>query len=156
MKQIPNDLYQKIELLNKNVKEQLKQQGIIVPVKNSDGSVKIGRYSIERHKNGFYTVLNYRGELVVDNINLPQTAALIANRLALGKWMDNDIVTTDRQYGHAEFDELVHTQLAEKNIKLKDYDKAEVMLTKSSIAKIRKEQFKQTITRGFEKLLKFR
>lgn len=156
MKQIPNDLYQKIEMLDTNVKEQLRKQGIVVPVRSNNGSVKIGRYSIEKNKTGFYSVTNYRGEMVVENLNLPQTAALVANRLALGKSFDDEIVTLDKRYGHAEFDELVHNQLADKNIKLKDYDKAEVMLAKSSVAKYRKDEFKKTITKGFEKLLKFR
>ena len=156
MKQIPNDLYHKIEMLDNDVKEKLRKQGIVVPVRSNNGSVRIGRYSIEKLKTGFYSVTNYRGEMVVENINLPQTAALVANRLALGKPFDDEIVMVDRRYGHAEFDELVHNQLADKNIKLKDYDKAEVMLAKSAVAKYRKDEFKKTITKGFEKLLKFR
>ena len=156
MKQLPDDLYQKIETLNKSVKEKLKIKGIIVPIQNNDGSIRIGRYSIKKYNTGFYSVLDYRGEAIVDRINLPHTAALIANKLALGKWMDYTLVNIDRQYGHAEFDEMLHTHLADKNIKRKDYDRAEVMLAKSSVAKYRKDQYKKTITNDFDKLLNFR
>lgn len=156
MKQLPNDLYQKIETLNKDVKEQLKLQGIIVPVKGNNGSIKIGHYTILRNNLGVYSILNINNNTVVDNINLPQTAALIANRLALGKWVDDELIKVDQKYGHAEFDELLHTHLAEKNAKSKNYDRAELMIMKSSVARYRKDQHKKSITRSFDKLLKFR
>ena len=59
-------------------------------------------------KTGFYSILNYCNDVVVDYINLPQSAALLANRLALGKYMDDNILIADRSYGHALFEEELH------------------------------------------------
>ena len=59
MKQIPDDIYQRVKQLGINVKEQLKSQGIVVPSKNEDGTTRIGHYTIKKFKNGFY----YTGDL---------------------------------------------------------------------------------------------
>lgn len=156
MKQPTEDIYAKIQQLNLNVKEKLLQQGIVVPVKKTDGTVQVGNYLIKKHKSGYYSVVNFRNDVVVDNINLPQTAAIQANRLALGKWVDDGILSADAGYGHALFDEILHKQLAEKSLKLKNLDKAEMMYTKYAIDKHKKEQHKSAVDRGFEKLMRFR
>jgi hypothetical protein len=156
MKPLPDDLYQKIEILNQTVVSKLRQQGIILPVKTNSSRIRIGKYFIEKNKNGFFEILSHRGESMVSNINLPQTAALVANNLALGKWLDRDLIAVDQKYGHASFDELVHQKSAERNIKLQNYDKAEIMMIKSSIARHKKENYKRSISASFEKLLAFR
>jgi len=156
MKNLSNDLYKKIEEINRNVKEKLKRRGVIVPIKLDDGSVDIGRYRIERNQNSTYSILSPRGEKIVSGINLPHTAALIANNMALGKWLDNDLLQIDIKYGHALFDETIHRKSAEANLQRKNYDKAEIMLIKSDIAKHKKESYKRSIIFNFEKLLAFR
>jgi len=155
MKQIPDDIYQKVKQLGLNVKEQLKGQGIVIPTKTEDGAIRVGHFTIKKSK-GFYKVLNYRNDVVVDNINLPQTAAIQANRLALGKWTDDELSAADTGYGHALFEEELHTQLAEKSLKLNNLDRADIMFTKRNIAKYKKEQYRKTIVYGFEKLMRFR
>jgi hypothetical protein len=155
MKQIPDDIYQKVKQIGLNVKEQLKSQGIAIPTKTEDGAIRVGHFTIKKSK-GFYKVLNYRNDVVVDNINLPQTAAIQANRLALGKWADDNLSAADTSYGHALFEEELHTQLAEKSLKLNNLDRADVMFTKRNIAKYKKEQHKKIIVHGFEKLMRFR
>ena len=77
MKQTPDDIYKKFKQLGLEVKEQLKRQGIIVPTKTPDGSIRLGYYTIKRNKTGFYSILNYSNEAVVEFINLPQTAAML-------------------------------------------------------------------------------
>jgi len=156
MKPLPDDLYQKIEILNQTVVEKLRRQGIVLPVKTTTGTVSIGKYFIEKNKNGSFEIVTRRGDHIVSDINLPQTAALVANNLALGKWLDRDLLAVDQKYGHASFDELVHQKSAERSIKLKNYDKAEIMMIKSSIARHKKEYYKKTISASFEKLLAFR
>lgn len=155
MKQTPDDIYKKVKQLGLDVKEQLKRQGIIVPAKTPDGSIRVGYYTIKKNKTGFYSILNYRNEAVVELINLPQTAAILANRLALGKYLDDNLLYTDRSYGHALFDEELHLTLAERNLKSNNLDRADVMFTKFKIAKHRKEQYKKTIFNGFDKLMRF-
>ena len=155
MKQTPDDIYKKVKQLGIDVKEKLKRQGIIVPTKTPDGSIRVGYYIIKRNKTGFYSILNYRNEAVVDLINLPQTAAILANKLALGKYIDDELLDADRRYGHALFEEELHLTLAERNLKLNNLDRADVMFTKFNIAKHRKNQYKRTIFNGFDKLMRF-
>lgn len=156
MKTIPSDIYIKIQQLNQNVKNQLLKQGVVVPVKTNNGSVRIGRFYIKRLDTGFYSIIDYRNESIVKNINLPQTAALLANKLALGKWIDDQILQCDASYGHALFEEELHIKLADSSMKKQDINRAELMLTKSSIAKSKKEKCRKEILLGFEKLMRFR
>ena len=155
MKQTPDDIYKKVKQLGLDVKEQLKRQGIIVPTKTPDGSIRVGYYTIKKNKTGFYSILNYSNESVVEFINLPQTAAMLANRLALGKYLDSELLDADRRYGHALFEEELHLTLAERNLKSNNVDRADVMFTKFKISKHRKEQHRKTIFNGFDKLMRF-
>lgn len=156
MKAIPKDIYKKIQEIDRDVKEQLFRQGMVVPVKSNDGSIRVGRYSIKKLETGFYSVLDFRNEPIIDNINLPQTAAILANKLALGKFVDSKILNYDASYGHALFEEELHIKLATSLIKKQDMDRADLMFTKSAIAKSKKEKYKKEINAGFEKLMKFR
>jgi hypothetical protein len=156
MKQIPFDIYQTIKKINHDVKKQLMRKGVVVPVQTNDGAIRIGRYSIKKLETGFYSIVNYRNEAVVDNINLPQTAAILANKLALGKWLDDQLLKSDAGYGHALFEEELHTKLGKSFIKKNDLDRAELMFTKSAIAKAKKDRFKKEIDSGFEKLMNIR
>lgn len=156
MKKNPDDIYQKVKHLAENVKIQLQKQGIAIPSKAEDGTIMLGHYRIKKSKTGFYSILNYCNDVVVDYINLPQSAALLANRLALGKYMDDNILIADRSYGHALFEEELHKILGEKSMKSKNIDRAEIMFIKCNIAKSKREQQKKIIVNDFEKLLRFR
>lgn len=156
MKQIPNDIYQKVKQLGQDVKERLRSQGIVVPTKTEDGAIRVGHFKIKKSRSGFYCILNYRNDVVVDHINLPQTAALLANKLALGRWIDDSLLVADQKYGHALFEEELHKLMAEKNIKSNNLDRADVMFTKFKIAKHKKEEHRKVILNGFEKLMQFR
>jgi hypothetical protein len=156
MKKNLDDVYQQVKDLAEKVKTKLQKQGIAIPSKAEDGNIILGNYKIKKSKTGFYSILNYCNDVVVDFINLPQSAALLANKLALGKYIDDEILNADRNYGHALFEEELHKMLAEKNIKSKNIDRAEIMFTKYNIAKYKREQHKKTIVNDFEKLLRFR
>lgn len=155
MKQTPNDIYKKVKQLSIDVNEQLRRQGIVVPKKTPDGSIRVGYYTIKKYNTGFYSILNYRDDIVVELINLPQTAAILANRLALGKYLDDELLEADRKYGHALFEEELHLILAERNVKSNNLDRADVMFTKFNIARYRKEQHRKVIVNGFDKLMRF-
>jgi hypothetical protein len=156
MKITSDEIYLKIQQISTDVKEKLKRQGIVVPVKKRDGSIQIGSYSIKKEGSGFYSILDFKNEVILNCINLPQTAAIQANRLALGKYIDDDIMQADTKYGHAHFDEELHTHLAERSLGKKDLDKAEMMYTKSTIARHKKNQHMFEVKKGFEKLMRFR
>lgn len=156
MKITSDEIYLKIQQISIDVKEKLKRQGVVVPIKKRDGSIQIGSYRIRKDKTGFYSIVDFRNEVIINRINLPQTAAIQANRLALGKYIDDDILQADTKYGHAYFDEELHTHLAERCLKKKDLDKAEMMYTKSNIAKHKKNQHLHEVRKSFEKLMRFR
>lgn len=152
MKPIPNDLYAKIEKVSENVRQGFLRKGIVIPVKNSDGSISLGKFKVINQKNGFYAVYNNKNEAVVDQINLPQTAALIANDLALGRFIDNQVIDKDRNYGYALFKELLYARRLNKSTQqLIDY---EIALNKSIIFKRKRESYERSIIKSFEKLRK--
>ena len=92
MKTTPELLYKKIQKLSNEVKKEFRNKGIVLPKQHNDGSVSIGRYRIIKHQNTFYSIADHTGEIMVDKINLPQTAALLANGLELGRWLDDTIL----------------------------------------------------------------
>jgi hypothetical protein len=149
-----NTVYERIKLLDRSVKEDLRNRGIVIPKKYKDGSIGVGRYRIVKLQTGFYSILDYRNESILEGINLPQTAALIANRLALGKFMDDRLLDNDRRYGHALFDETLHNILAEKSLKKNRLDDADLFFTKAKISKYKKDKFKEEINSGYEKLMR--
>ena len=83
MDHIPEHLYKKLKQVTFEVKSNLHRRGIAIPVKNDDGSISIGNYTVRKSK-GQYQIFDFRNEVVVDKINLPQSAIILANGLALG------------------------------------------------------------------------
>ncbi len=150
------EIYQTIEYLNKTVKDSLKKQGVVVPLKKEDGTIQLGKYLIQKVSSGFYNILDYKGREIVHGINLPQTAVIVANKLALGKWIDTDILQQDKKYGFAYFDEIIYKKSQTTSLKKKNYDRAEIMQNKFSVAKHKKEYYKNIITLDYRKLLEFR
>lgn len=151
-----NELYHKIQQLNKNIKEELFNKGIVVPILSNNNTIKVGTYSIKKVTQSFYNILNHKNQVVLEGINLPQTAILIANKLALGKWLDTDLLNLDKKYGYAAFDELVHKRSLNLNKKHKNFDKCEIMRIKIESAKHKKDYYKKSITINYQKLLEFR
>lgn len=145
-------VYQTLKQLANNVENELKNIGVAMPIKNTDGSIKVAGYNIKKEKTGFYTVTDISNNIVVDNINLPQTAALIANDLSLGKFINRDLMSNDRKYGFLTFEQDVCKKSHTASIKRKDYDRAELLIDKYNIANMRAGMIKLQISREFEKL----
>lgn len=156
MKPLPSDLYNKIKQINKDVKSKLRQRGLVVPVKDKMGNICVGSYKISKTQHGFYEILDYGNELIVDRINLPQTAAILANKLALGKFIDDGILLSDRKYGHALFEEELQSKIAVKSVKKSDLDRADLMFTKAKISKLKKEFYKSEVVKSYENLIRIR
>lgn len=150
MQQNLQNLYHKIEKLSNEVLGNLKKKGLVVPIENDDGSISVGRYFICKSQ-GFYSIKNFAYEIIVDQINLPQTALIIANDLALNKFLDWNTIQLDKQYGYAMFEETLYKKIAKKRKSLDDFD---IALTKSVIAKDKKDNHKKVILTKFEKLRK--
>jgi hypothetical protein len=153
MKPVTEDLYKKIVKVSTEVKKEFRSKGLVIPIENKDGSVTLDNFTINKDSNGFYAIINSRGHIVVEQINLPQTAAVLANGLALGKLLDNDLLKKDQEYGYALFDELLHEQAVGRSNK-KSLDYFDLRLTKCMIARAKKEHYKSDIVKSFEKLIK--
>lgn len=146
MNSLSADLYKKILTLSTCVNDNLKRKGIAIPSKNDDGSISLGNYVIIKNNN-FFFIQDYKKENIIEKINLPQTAILLANKLALGKFIDNSILQNDRYYGYAEFEEKLYTMRIKKNI-----ENSLLFEVKLCDAKLKKEFYKKTIRASFEKL----
>jgi hypothetical protein len=94
--------------------------------------------------------LDYGNEVLIQRINLPQTAIVVANKLALGRHRDTELLEIDRQYGYCDFQE----QLYKKTMPHTDLERFGIYMTKYELAQYRKKKCKQQITRSFEKLIK--
>lgn len=146
MKQTP-DLYKKIVQLSNEVKQELRKKGLVVPNRNKDGSITLGSFTIVKDKENFYNILDKNGSTVLRNINLPQSAVLLANSLALGKQIDYSIVSKDRSYGFAVFEETLTKKAASKSSNLEKWD---IMTTKNMIAQAKKNYYKEQIVSSFK------
>ena len=150
MKPINDNLYLKIRQLSDTVQDRFRQRGIAIPVENSDGTVSIGSYTIGKNDRG-YIIVNRHNEIEVDGINLPQTAALVANGLALGRFKDQSILNTDRSYGFALFEEDLYKRAVSRSCK-RDLEYFYINHTKFMIAKAKRINHKRSIANSFEKL----
>lgn len=148
-------LYKKLTELALEIKENLRERGYVVPAENEDGKVKIGNYFIVKDK-GFFSVTDLRNNTVYEKINLPQTALIIANSLALGQTINNKILENDQQYGYGYFEDLNYNRLFKSLLNKKDYDKFEALLIKQELAQSRAEHAKNYILTNFEKLRRMR
>jgi len=153
MKTLTDDLYKKIENLNNRTRLDFYKKGMVLPVRNQDGSIGIGMYKIKKTAGQFYAILNYNNEIVADQINLPQTAALVANELALGKFLNKDLIQTDRDYGYALFEEELHHRAVTQSNR-KGLDHFDIKLSKRMISRTKKEEHKRIIMKSFDKLRK--
>jgi hypothetical protein len=151
MEHLPEHLIKKILHVSNEVKEEFRKKGVAIPTINDNGSISLGNYTVTKNSNGFYNVLDYSGEAVVSQLNLPQTAAIVANNLALGKFVDVELVDKDRRYGYALFEEDQSKRALAKSSK-KDLSYFDLMLTKHMISKAKKELYKSDIVKSFEKL----
>jgi hypothetical protein len=150
MKTTPEDLYFQMKKLSVEVRKDLLRKGIVVPTKNTDGTITIGNFTIVKNLDGSYAILDHTDDRIVDNINLPQTAIMVANKLALGHYKDSILLDVDRRYGSADFEERLYRRAMSR----KSNDFISVHVTKYEIAKHKKNGYRESINRSFEKLLK--
>jgi hypothetical protein len=149
MNTIPEELYNKIKKLSDRVRNELKTKGLVVPVQNDDGTTTIGKYTIIKEFDGYYSILDNWDDIVVTGVNLPQTAIIIANRLALNHYRDDKLIEIDRQYGYANFEEALYKRGMQKNS-----DKFDIYLSKYNQAHNKKKINKTHIVHSFQKLIK--
>ena len=108
MNTIPEELYTRIKKVSDKVRQNLLLKGVVVPIKNKNGTISIGHFTIVKENNGSFSILDYSNEIMVKHINLPQTAILVSNKLALGLYKDTELLEMDRKYGSADFEEELY------------------------------------------------
>jgi hypothetical protein len=153
MKPIREEIFKKILKVSQTVEKDLRTRGIVIPIQNNDGTISVGSYMIVKNIDGYYFIKDRTNDVVVDQINLPQTAALLANGLALGKFADSKLIAEDKNYGYALFEEQLHKQALSRS-KHRDIDYFHLAMTKFMISKAKKNVHKQSIVNSFEKLRK--
>jgi hypothetical protein len=153
MKKIPEKVLLKFEALAKDVFSDLKKKGHIVPIQDATGSIQFEDFIVKK-QNNFYSIVGKNKNSIAENINLPQTAALLAHDLALGKILDPSIIAIDREYGYRLFDEEVYSSAA--NRKKNNLDQVIFYRTRSEIARVQKTRLKSRILDSFRKLTSIR
>ena len=149
-------LFEQIATLAIEIKENFREQGIVLPSVTSEGSVKIGNYFICKNSLGFFTIKNRYKDVFYDNINLPHTALLLANSLASGSEIDKKIIVFDRDYGYSSFEDRNFARLLEHYKLTKDWVRYDATLVKQEIAQNKAEHSKNEILKHFEKLRRLR
>lgn len=149
MKPLPDYIFSKVEHVARKVFDDLRNKGHIMPVKEEDGSIRFDRYVVKKYNN-FYKIFDKNNDIVVDKINLPQSAAIIANKLALGKMLDNETLNLDKAYGYKLFEEQLN--LLAKKRKKNTADDIIYYHTRYEIAKVKREYAKERIMESFRKL----
>jgi hypothetical protein len=151
MKKSTNDVFLKFEAVAKTVIDDLRSKGFIVPIEQEDGSLKFDNIIVEKTPRGTYSVRHDRNNFAyVEDLNLPQTAVLVANDLALGKIIDNRLIALDAEYGYKLFDQEVYLNAAKR--KKNTLDQIIFYQTRSEISKVKKQEIKNLILRAFKKL----
>jgi hypothetical protein len=148
-----NHLFEKFEKMAKAIKQDFKNKGLVIPSKRKDGSILIGDYIVVK-KSGAYYINNRRGHSVVGPLNLPQTAIVVANDLALGRWADQRLLESDKWYGWKAFAEQAATAQADRAYRNKDPDRADLSQYKAITAGEQKLFYKKSIDSRFDKLCK--
>jgi hypothetical protein len=153
MKKTPTQLFNSVEKIAHKVKQEFKEQGIIIPSRDKKGNVVIGRFTVAKRKTAYY-IVNQTGVDVVGPINLVETAVVIANDMALGRLADSNLLNSDRWYGWKSFEAQNSKTVAEIASKKKDYDRAEINAYRAEKAQNLVLHYKQIIDSRFNKLRK--
>lgn len=149
-KQIPERLYRQVVNLSNEVRNAFRKKGIAVPSKTKEG-IRLGRFTVVQENTGFYYIKDFKGEVWYKNINLQQSAILVANDLELGRFVKTEILKLDSQYGWASFEEDYHKKSVAR-LKIKNPDQSDIRSAKHKINLSKKNLYKAEIARHFKKL----
>ena len=147
-------LFNKVERVAKTVLDSLKKKGYVVPSSMSNNRVNFDGYIVGRDREGYYYISNPDRDLLIDKINLPQTAAVIANNLALGRSNIENLLDQDKYFGFRDFDTLIFKRAMDRN--KRDVDQYAYWQTRYNTARQQAKSHKITIVNSFEKLRSLR
>lgn len=108
----------KLQSLKSAVKKDLRDKGLVVPVKTKRGLI-LDDYEIVLDDNG-YQILDKYKEKCYSNLHYMQTAVIIANALALKRAVKTEWVLSDSVAGSSDFDLKVFERRFKKSVKEND------------------------------------
>ena len=149
-------LFRNIYDLVLDVKQSLRDRGFIVPIKHKDGSIRLNKFIVSKQQQGIYSIIDSANRIRYSDINLPQTALLLANDLALGRYADAKILELDRQYGFYTFEQQQLKRVIQQSIKNKDWLRVDACTIKEVTAKEKAKNIKRLIAASFEKICRQR
>lgn len=149
MKSQAKELFTKLRKVTLDVHKKFKRQGIAIPSKNTDGSIKFGKFKVVKNNRGYFDIFDDDNLVVIENINLAKSAVVLANDLAVHHIINYKILEQDTAYASASLEEQLYKKYSKK---AKTIDKWDLMITKSMIAEARMKFHKQMIDSSFEKL----
>jgi hypothetical protein len=147
------ELYKKFVEVSAEVREDFRRRGLVLPVSNKDGTISVGTYRIVKDCNDLYTIIDSKNRVEIGSINLPQAAIIMANDLALRKFLDRSIIKRDQEYGYALFKEQLYRRALQRS-KNQPIDRYDLMAAKNLINREKKERCRRDIEHSFEKLTK--
>ena len=143
------DLFIKLCKVTAYVHKKFRRQGLAIPSKNADGSIKFGKFKVIKNNYGFFDIFDDDDMVVIKNINLAKSALVLANHLAVHHTINYKIVEQDNAYASASLEEQLYKKYSKR---AKSIDKWDLMITKSMIAEARMKFHKQMIDCSFDKL----
>ena len=153
---LKENLYKQVEDLALEIKADFRAKGVAIPSIQQDGSTRLGNYSIVKDHEGFYNIFNSQQHVIYSGINLPQTALLVANALALNHYVNCKLLDDDKQYGFSLFELKNFQRLCDSLIKQQAWDRYEALMIKKETAYKKAQLTKNNILRSFEKLRRLR
>lgn len=149
-------LYKKVSELTAGIKQEFRNNGIVIPVRGLNGGIKLDDFTVTKTNNNTYTITDSDENTIVKDINLAHTAILLANDLALGKGLDLTVLENDKTYGYSLYEEEYMRRLRASLIKKKDWTRAETLKLKEDQAGQKSRAAKKEIIASFEKLRRLR
>lgn len=153
---VNNQVYEDIVKLTKNARDNFKSRGIALPTSDEQGNVKIGKFVIKRANNGQFTIIDHLGQTFYKNINLPQTAILVANCLATQHRVDDQVLKQDQRYGTKMFDDLNYTRLSKIYLKQRKFSQSVNMSIQSDYAADQANRARDAVMKTYKKLFELR
>ena len=149
-------LYKKVSELTAGIKQEFRNNGIVIPVRGLNGGIKLDDFTVTKTDNNTYTITDSDASVVVEGINLAHAAILLANDLALGKGLDLIVLENDKVYGYGLYEEEYMRRLRASLIKKKEWTRAETLKLKEEQAGQKSRAAKQVVLASFEKLRRLR
>lgn len=123
------------------------KNGQVIPTITNNGQVRVGPYVIVKSRY-HYEIRDIYNQSLYCMINLPETAIVIANALALGKTPNSQLIKNDREYGFSLFDQANYVRLIKNR---KNIERLEILEDKLEWAQVKSASLKNQIEKEFQK-----